>query len=83
MKRYDTFERMLQKLGVKIELDTNVSFADMEANTDVDKWIVATGVDPRDPKIPGMDHPNVLSYIDVLRNNAHVGKKVAVVSSLK
>jgi 2,4-dienoyl-CoA reductase (NADPH2) len=75
------FRTMLAKYGVKIQLETSVSFDDMEDNAEVDKWIVATGVDPRDPHIPGEDHPNVLSYIDVLRNNVSVGKKVAVVSA--
>ena len=36
--------------------------------------IIATGVVPRDPQIEGQDHPKVLSYIDVLRNRAPVGK---------
>eukprot|EP00957_Ditylum_brightwellii_P035194 2668826-Ditylum_brightwellii.AAC.1 len=46
-----------------------------------DKWIVATGVDPRTPPIPGLDHPNVLSYIDVLRHKAKVGRRVAVIGA--
>ena len=33
----------------------------------VDRWIVKTGVDPRIPPIPGLDHPNILSNVDVLR----------------
>jgi 2,4-dienoyl-CoA reductase (NADPH2) len=75
------FRTMLRKYGVKIQLETNVSFDDMECSTEVDKWIISTGVNPRDPQIPGEDHPNVLSYIDVLRNNVPVGRKVAVVSA--
>merc|ERR1711862_93583 len=47
----------------------------------IDKWIVATGVNPRVPDIPGLDHPKVLSYIDVLRNKAVVGQKVAVIGA--
>jgi 2,4-dienoyl-CoA reductase (NADPH2) len=39
----------------------------MEEKMDVDKWILATGVNPRMLEIEGADHPKVLSYIDVLR----------------
>jgi 2,4-dienoyl-CoA reductase (NADPH2) len=42
--------------------------------------VIATGVLPRDPGIPGQDGPNVLSYIDVLRG-APVGRRVAVVGA--
>ena len=38
-----------------------------EGSKGVDRWIVETGVEPRIHPIPGLDHPNVLSYVDVLR----------------
>jgi len=60
-------------------LDTELSHTDMEANEEgIYKWIVATGVNPRTPSIPGIEYPNVLSYIDVLRNKAKVGNNVAI-----
>ena len=74
------FRTMLQKEGVKLELNTTLSKKDMESKTNVDKWIVATGVKPRSLDIEGADHPKVLSYIDVLRHAVPVGRKVAVVS---
>ena len=46
-----------------------------------DDVIIATGVIPRDPKIEGQDHPKVLSYIDVLRNRATVGERVAIIGA--
>jgi 2,4-dienoyl-CoA reductase (NADPH2) len=43
---------------------------------------VATGVTPRDPKIPGPGHPKVLSYIDVLRTHGKpVGERVAIIGA--
>jgi len=42
---------------------------------------LATGVLPRNPHIPGMDHPKVLSYIDVLLHTKPVGKTVAIVGA--
>ena len=46
-----------------------------------DDVVVATGVTPRDPKIPGQDHPKVLSYIDVLRHGKPVGERVAIIGA--
>jgi len=46
-----------------------------------DEIIVATGVKPRDPKIPGQDGANVLGYIDVLRDGAPVGQRVAIIGA--
>jgi 2,4-dienoyl-CoA reductase (NADPH2) len=55
-----------------------VAAADLEG---FDEVIVATGVSPRDPRIPGQDHPKVLSYIEVLRDRKPVGERVAVVGA--
>ena len=74
------FRTMLQKSGVKLVNGTTLSKQDMDCMKDVDKWIIATGVNPRSLEIEGADHPNVLSYIDVLRHNVKVGHTVAVVS---
>ncbi|MAZ20027.1 NADPH-dependent 2,4-dienoyl-CoA reductase [Roseovarius sp.] len=46
-----------------------------------DEVIIATGVLPRDPGIPGQDGPNVLSYIDVLRHKAPVGNRVVIIGA--
>jgi len=43
--------------------------------------IVATGIVPRTPPIDGIDHPKVLSYLDVLKDNAPVGRRVAIVGA--
>jgi 2,4-dienoyl-CoA reductase (NADPH2) len=77
------FRVQLKKHGVQLKLGTKVTYEQMAQEGDsVDKWIVATGVNPRDPKIPGMEgNPKVLSYIDVLRNKAPVGKRVALVGA--
>jgi 2,4-dienoyl-CoA reductase (NADPH2) len=44
-----------------------------------DETILATGIAPRLPAIAGIDHPKVLSYLDVLRDKAPVGEKVAII----
>jgi 2,4-dienoyl-CoA reductase (NADPH2) len=74
----DWYEAMLRETGVKVKLGLDVSARDL---TGFDAVVVATGVVPRDPGIPGQDGPNVFSYIDVLRGRAPVGKRVAVVGA--
>ncbi len=76
MLRY--FRRRVEVTGVALHLGSAVK---AEALLDFDEVIIATGVSPRDPKIPGQEHPKVLSYIDVLRHRKPVGQRVAVVGA--
>ena len=48
----------------------------------MDWWIVATGVEPRIPPITSLDHPNFLSYVDVLRRDTNVGDRVAIIGAV-
>ena len=72
------FRVQLDKHGVDVRLRTLVTAADLDGFDDV---VVATGVTPRTPEIPGVDHPKVVSYVDVLRGNADVGARVAVIGA--
>ena len=74
----DWYRTMLVESGVNVKLNTEVSSDDL---ADFDEVIIATGVVPRDVGIPGQDAPNVLSYIDVLRGKAEVGKRVAIIGA--
>ena len=74
----DWYRTMLASSGVNVQLNTEVSANDL---ADFDEVIIATGVVPRDVGIPGQDAPNVLSYIDVLRGKAKVGKRVAIIGA--
>ncbi len=74
----DWYRTMMSDLGVKLELNREVRAEDL---TGYDEVVIATGVTPRDPQIPGQDRDNVLSYVDVLRNKAKVGKSVAVIGA--
>lgn len=75
------FRTMIAKHGVTLQLGTTVSADQMTSSSVHNKWVVATGVHPRDPKIPGQDHPNVLSYVDVLKRQKAVGRRVAVIGA--
>ncbi|WP_343734455.1 NADPH-dependent 2,4-dienoyl-CoA reductase [Acidovorax sp.] len=81
----EEFHEMLRYLATRVEdtgvllhLNRKVAAADLAG---FDEVIVATGVEPRDPKIPGQDHPKVLSYIDVLRHGKPVGERVAIIGA--
>ncbi len=74
----DWYRTMMTDLGVKVELGREVGADDL---TGFDEVVIATGVIPRDPQIPGQDRDNVLSYIDVLRGKVPVGKSVAVIGA--
>ena len=74
------FDRQIDLLGVRVHLDARVTADDLAAKG-FDEVIIATGVSPRDPKIEGQNHPKVLSYIDVLRGRAPVGKRVAIIGA--
>ncbi|MCV6585394.1 MAG: NADPH-dependent 2,4-dienoyl-CoA reductase [Marinibacterium sp.] len=74
----DWYREMLAASGVTLKLGTDVAADDL---TGLDEVIVATGVTPRDPQIPGQDGDNVLTYIDVLGAKAPVGKRVAVLGA--
>ncbi|MFN3863738.1 MAG: FAD-dependent oxidoreductase [Erythrobacter sp.] len=74
------FARMIEKHGVDLRLNTRVSADDLLAGG-YDEIILATGIEPRTPAIPGIDHPKVVRYIDVIRGKASVGQRVAIIGA--
>ncbi|WP_432073015.1 FAD-dependent oxidoreductase [Streptomyces wuyuanensis] len=72
------FRTQLELRGVEVRLGT---FVTPDVLTGYDEIVVATGVTPRRPAIEGVDHPSVVSYLDVLRDGAEVGERVAVVGA--
>ncbi|KHQ52737.1 NADPH-dependent 2,4-dienoyl-CoA reductase [Mameliella alba] len=74
----DWFSAMTSATGVDVRLGTE---ATVDTLAGFDAVLVATGVLPRDPQIPGQDHPSVRGYVDVLRDSAEVGKRVAIIGA--
>lgn len=74
------FNTQLKLHKVTVQLNTRVKAEDL-INGHFDEVILATGIVPRTPKIKGIDHPKVLSYIDVLKLKKPVGKRVAVIGA--
>ncbi|MEP1471012.1 MAG: NADPH-dependent 2,4-dienoyl-CoA reductase [Halieaceae bacterium] len=74
------YGRMIEKLGINLQLNTRAD-ADMLAAGGFDDIIIATGITPRTPDLEGIDHPMVMGYIDAIRGNKPVGKKVAIMGA--
>jgi 2,4-dienoyl-CoA reductase (NADPH2) len=74
------FGRQLALTGVELRLGQRVTRDELVA-AGYDDVIVATGVTMRRPRIEGVDHPKVLSYLDVLRDGAPVGPRVAIIGA--
>ncbi|MBK5205430.1 MAG: NADPH-dependent 2,4-dienoyl-CoA reductase [Polaromonas sp.] len=74
------FSQRIARTGVKLQLHSRAQAADLLAEK-FDEVILATGVIPRNPRIPGQDHPKVLSYIDVLLGRQPVGQRVALIGA--
>jgi 2,4-dienoyl-CoA reductase (NADPH2) len=74
------FGKQIQLTGVALKLNTRVTVDEL-IQAGFEEVVLATGVAPRTPDIPGVDHPKVLSYLDVLRDKKPVGKTVAVIGA--
>ncbi|WP_443612190.1 FAD-dependent oxidoreductase [Acinetobacter pseudolwoffii] len=75
------FKRQIElQPRIKLKLNHTASFAELEASA-FDEIVVATGVTPRQLDIPGIDHPKVLSYLEVLKERKAVGQRVAIIGA--
>ena len=74
----DWYAREVARADIDLRLGT---IAEVDALKGFDEVVIATGVTPRDTGINGDDSANVLSYIDVLRHKAKVGKRVAIIGA--
>ncbi len=74
------FKRKLEITGVDLRLNTRVSADDL-ARGGFDDIILATGISPRTPDIPGIGHPKVIGYLDAILERKPVGQKVAVIGA--
>lgn len=81
---YETLRYFKRKIElqpkIKLVLNHTATYEELSAEN-FDDIVVATGVTPRHLDIDGIDHPKVLTYIEVLRERKPVGKKVAVIGA--
>ncbi|HKM36918.1 MAG TPA: NADPH-dependent 2,4-dienoyl-CoA reductase [Thiopseudomonas sp.] len=74
------FGNKLKSTGVNLQLNQRVNAQELIAEG-FDEVILATGIVPRVPDIPGIDHPKVLSYLDAILGRKPVGQTVAVIGA--
>ena len=72
------FRVRLERAGVELRLGVKAGEAELAG---YDAVVVATGVTPRRPQIPGIDHPKVVTYPELLLGKKVAGKKVAVIGA--
>ncbi|MCW8107212.1 NADPH-dependent 2,4-dienoyl-CoA reductase [Alteromonas ponticola] len=74
------YQKQIELLDVKLHLNKPMTVDSIVAQQ-FDEVILATGIKPRELDFPGIDHPKVLSYLDVLRDKKPVGQKVAIIGA--
>lgn len=74
----DYFAYQLQKYQVELRLNTEATPALLES---FDEVVLASGIKPRLPNIPGITHQKVVSYIDVIQGTQTVGARVAIIGA--
>lgn len=74
------YGRMIELHNVDLRLNSRVT-ADALIAAGYDEVVVATGITSRSPKIDGIDHAKVVSYVDVITGKAVVGQKVAIMGA--
>ena len=74
------FARRIERTGVALHLNTRAGADRLIADGFDEVWL-ATGVAPRDPRIPGQDTAGVISYLDAILQRQPVGPRVAIVGA--
>ncbi|MBC3764320.1 NADPH-dependent 2,4-dienoyl-CoA reductase [Neptunicella marina] len=74
------FANRLLASGVKLHLQSEQSAESLQRQN-FDEVVIATGITPRQLDIPGIEHPSVLTYLDVLKSHKKVGDKVAIIGA--
>jgi 2,4-dienoyl-CoA reductase (NADPH2) len=74
------FKKRIEVTGVHLHLESQQSVESL-ADANFEQVVLATGIKPREVNIEGIQHPKVMDYLDVLRDNKLVGKKVAIVGA--
>ena len=72
------YAERLRRAGVQVRLGVEAKAADLAA---FDEVVIATGIDPRVPAIPGVESKKVVSYVDVIAGRAKPGKNVAILGA--
>jgi len=74
------FEAQLSLLNVEIHRNHKVGIEDLR-DVYADAIVFATGVMPRKPDIPGIDHFSVMDYETAIKNKSTIKDKVAIIGA--
>ncbi|WP_116114763.1 2,4-dienoyl-CoA reductase FMN-binding domain-containing protein [Austwickia chelonae] len=74
------FNRRLESTGVRLRLNTRAETTSLIGNG-YDDVVLATGVSPRVPQIPGIDRVDVITYAQLLSGERTAGRRVAVLGA--
>lgn len=75
------FKRQIElQPNIELVLNHTVTYEEL-SQANYDEIVIATGVTPRQLQFEGIDHPKVLSYIQVLKERMPVGKRVAIIGA--
>ncbi|WP_038343977.1 NADPH-dependent 2,4-dienoyl-CoA reductase [Acinetobacter sp. A47] len=75
------FKRQIElQPNIELVLNHTATYEEL-SQANYDEIVIATGVTPRQLQFEGIDHPKVLSYIQVLKERMPVGKRVAIIGA--
>jgi 2,4-dienoyl-CoA reductase (NADPH2) len=74
------YQTKIDKYGITLKLNHEVTTEEL-ITYDFDEIVISTGITPRALKLEGINHPKVLSYIDVVKHKKPVGEKVAIIGA--
>ncbi len=75
------FSRQIElRPNIELVLNHQATYEEL-SQVNFDEIVVATGVTPRQLQFEGIDHPKVLSYLQVLKERVPVGQRVAIIGA--
>ncbi len=74
------YRRQIQVLKIDLRLGQRIEAGPLAA-MGFDEVVIATGISPRTPQVEGINHPSVVSYIDVIMGRRPVGQRVAIMGA--
>ena len=72
------YAERLKRAGVEVRLNHAATQAEL---TGFDETVLASGIEPRKPAIPGIDHKSVVGYVDLLSGKVQAGKSVVIIGA--
>jgi 2,4-dienoyl-CoA reductase (NADPH2) len=68
----------LRRAGAKVLLNHAATESELAG---FDETVLASGIEPRKPLIPGIEHGSVIGYVDLLSGRSQAGKNVVIIGA--